>query len=145
MIVVECYCFLIDIIVEPGVPRPPPFYLTQLMFSVLTCNKPLTKRWGPRLGLLLLQPCYHSFCLVKITTFGHFGILPCVSNIFAFSPVFFLHFLLQSPSALLSKSYIGRPVLQRGARSHKNADLFQVARPCLQRALPATLSLCWCF
>ena len=44
VVVVESYCFLINIIVEPGVPRPPPVYLTKLMFSVLTCNKPLAKR-----------------------------------------------------------------------------------------------------
>ena len=109
------------------------------MFSVLTCNKPLTKRLRLRRGPLLLQPCYHSFCFVKITIVGHFGILPCASNIFTFSPVIF-YFLLQSPSALLSKSYIGRPVLQRGARLHKTLDFYKVARPCLQRTGPHTNS-----
>ena len=43
-VTIESYFFLINIIVEPGVPWPPPVYLTKLMFSVLTCNKPLTKR-----------------------------------------------------------------------------------------------------
>ena len=44
VVVVESYFFLINIIVDPLGAWPPPVYLTKLMFSVLTCNKPLTKR-----------------------------------------------------------------------------------------------------
>ena len=42
-------------------------------------------------------------------------------------------FFVTKPSVLLSKSYIRRPVLQRGARLHKTLDFYQVARPCFAK------------
>jgi hypothetical protein len=43
VVVVECYCFLINIIVEPPQPGPPHFYFTKVMFFTFSGVSPRRK------------------------------------------------------------------------------------------------------
>ena len=54
VVVVECYLFLINIIVEPPQPWPPSFYLNKIKDSDFFGRLVLTKLSAANLRLLLL-------------------------------------------------------------------------------------------
>ena len=65
VVVVECYCFLINIIVEPPDLLPPPFLTTVLHFQhylLQNCNIPMVKRLagksGPFVVVAVFAECF---------------------------------------------------------------------------------------